>query len=67
MTTSVQGATDVLNTDMFKLEIFAPTGEMLGAIPINHFCDCLRVFGDKLYIVDECRGMQIYEYTIIEK
>ncbi len=67
ITTTVQGATDVLTTDVFKLEVFAPTGELLGAIPLTHFCDCLRIFGDKLYIIDEVRGMQVYEYTIVEK
>ncbi|MFC1554208.1 6-bladed beta-propeller [candidate division KSB1 bacterium] len=67
MSVTVQGATDNLKTDMLKLEVFAPTGELLGAIPLTHFCDRLRIFGDKLYIVDEVRGMQVYEYSIVEK
>ncbi|MFC1733006.1 NHL repeat-containing protein [candidate division KSB1 bacterium] len=61
------GATDLTETDMYKIEIFSPDGILLGSIPLTHFCHGMRIFDDKLYIVDQTRGMQYYEYRIIEK
>ncbi|MFC1557368.1 NHL repeat-containing protein [candidate division KSB1 bacterium] len=61
------GATDLTETDMYKIEIFSPGGILLGSIPLKHFCHGMRIFDDKLYIVDQTRGMQYYEYRIIEK
>ncbi len=64
---TISGNTDNRKTDMFKLEIFDTNGELLGHIPVDHFVDDIRIFGDKVYLLDKFRGMQYYEYEIIEK
>jgi sugar lactone lactonase YvrE len=62
-----EGNTDLRTTDAFKLEIFDPHGVLLGEIPLTHFADVLRVFGDRLFIIDRERGVTVYEYRIVEK
>jgi len=61
------GNTDLRTTDMFKLEIFAPDGIMLGEIPLDHFADSIRIIGDNLFLFDRDRGVKYYQYKIIEK
>ncbi|MCP4727601.1 MAG: 6-bladed beta-propeller [bacterium] len=63
---NVEGNTDLITTDMYKLEVFSPDGDLLGTIPLPHFCDQVRIFGDRLYILDKYRGMNYYEYKIVE-
>jgi len=67
MNMSVTGNTDVKETDMYQLEIYAPDGILLGKLQINQFVDDIRIEKDKLYLLDKMRGMQYYEYKIIEK
>jgi hypothetical protein len=62
-----EGATDLRTTDAFKLEIFSGDGVLLGEIPITHFADVIRVFGDRLFLIDRERGVTVYEYRIVEK
>jgi hypothetical protein len=66
-TRKVVGDTDLRKTDMYKLEVFAPDGVLLGAIPITHFVDGIWIHGDRLFLLDRDRGVQFYEYKIIEK
>ncbi len=61
------GNTDLRTTDMYKLEIFAPDGILLGEIPLNHFADSIRITGDNLFLFDRERGVKYYQYKIIEK
>jgi len=63
----LEGNTDLTETDMYKLEIFAPDGILLGSIPLKRFCDGMSVIGDRLFIIDKLRGMCIYEYAIVER
>lgn len=66
-TRKVVGDTELRTTDMYKLEIFAPDGVLLGAIPLTHFVDGIWVHRDRLFLLDRDRGVQFYEYRIIEK
>jgi len=66
-TRKVVGDTDLRTTDMYKLEVFAPDGVLLGAIPLTHFVDGIWIRGDRLFLLDRDRGVQFYEYGIIEK
>ncbi|MCP4726033.1 MAG: 6-bladed beta-propeller [bacterium] len=66
MRMDVKGNTDLTETDMFKLEVFDNEGILLAEFPLSHFCDVIRVFNDKIYIIDTFRGMCIYEYSIID-
>ena len=61
------GNTDLRTTDAFKLEIFDPNGVLLGEVPLTHFVDAIRVFGDRLFLIDRERGVSVYEYRIVEK
>jgi hypothetical protein len=40
---------------------------LLGAIPVKHFVDDIFVNGDKIYLLDRMRGMQFFEYKIVDK
>ncbi|MCH7804687.1 MAG: hypothetical protein IH937_11455 [Acidobacteria bacterium] len=51
---------------MIKLEVFDSEGILLGEIPLKHFVDKMRIFGDMLYIVDRLRGMQVFQYRIVD-
>jgi DNA-binding beta-propeller fold protein YncE len=63
---SVEGNTDVQETDMYQLEIFDPEGVLLGTIQLDKFVDDIHIVKDKIYILDRMRGMQYYVYKIIE-
>jgi hypothetical protein len=52
---------------MYKLEIFAADGILLGEIPLNHFSDSIRIIKDNLFLLDLDRGVKYYHYKIIEK
>ncbi|MFC1564612.1 NHL repeat-containing protein [candidate division KSB1 bacterium] len=64
-TIKVEGNTDITKTDMFELEIFSPEGVLQGKFELDHFVDGIKIYGDSLYLLDENRGMQYYEYRII--
>jgi len=63
---SVGGNTDVRETDTYQLEVYAPGGILLGKLPVNHFVDDIRIINNRLFLLDSMRGMQYYEYKIIE-
>jgi hypothetical protein len=67
MSMSVGGNTDVRKTDMYQLEVYDLEGILLGTIPVSHFVDDIRVDKDRVFLLDRMRGMQFYEYKIIEK
>lgn len=64
---SVGGNTDVRETDMYQLEVYASDGILLGKLPLSQFADDIRIEKDRLFLLDRMRGMQYYEYKIIEK
>jgi len=64
MSMQPSGNTDVVETDAFEFEVFDSDGILLAKIPLTHFVNSMQIFGDKLYIVDQVRGMQVFEYTI---
>lgn len=66
MNISLEGNTDVRKTDMYRLEVYAPDGILLGKISLDHFVDDIHIEKDKIYLLDKMRGMQYYEYRIKE-
>ena len=66
MSLSYEGATEVRETDAFKLEIYDYDGILLGSLPVNQFVDDIRIIKDRVYLLDKVRGAQYYEYKIIE-
>jgi sugar lactone lactonase YvrE len=63
---SVQGNTDVEKTDMYQLEAYDSDGILLGKIQLDRFADDIHIVKDRIYILDQRRGMQFYVYKIIE-
>ena len=49
-----------------ELHVFEKNGEFLGKIPLNHFADKVKIFGDRLYILEKDNEMCVYEYRIAE-
>jgi sugar lactone lactonase YvrE len=67
MNFSVSGNTDERNTDAYQLEVYDPEGVLLGSIPLDRFVDGIHIEKDRVYLLDQMRGMQYYEYKIVEK
>jgi hypothetical protein len=63
---SVGGNTDTRETDMYQLEVYAPDGILLGKLSLNQFVDDVRIINNRLFLLDRMRGMQYYEYKIVE-
>lgn len=64
MSMKPEGNTDLRTTDIYKLEVFSPEGEMLGSLPFDHFVDGITIKGDRLFLWDAMRGAKFYEYRI---
>jgi hypothetical protein len=62
-----EGNTDLRTTDALKLEIFDGEGVLLGEVPLTHFADVIRIFGDRLFLIDRERGVAVYQYRIVER
>jgi hypothetical protein len=52
---------------MYKLEIYAPDGVLLGEIPLTQFVDGIHIWKDKLFLLDRDCGVKFREYQIIER
>lgn len=64
-TRKLVGNTDLRKTDMYKLEIFASDGVLLGEIRLTHFVDKIWIHKDRLFLLDADRSVSFYEYKII--
>ena len=64
MSMKPEGNTDLRTTDIYKLEVFGPDGELLGSLPLEHFVDGIVIKGDRLFLWDAMRGAKFYEYKI---
>lgn len=62
--TNTGGSGEATETDAYKLEVFDKEGVLLGSIPLDHFADLIRIQGDRLFILDKLRRMQVHEYRI---
>jgi hypothetical protein len=51
-------------TDMFEIQVFDKGGVLLQKIPLTHFCDYIKIIGDKAYVLDKDRLGQFYVYQI---
>jgi sugar lactone lactonase YvrE len=67
VTRQIVGNTDLQETDMFKLEIFDGDGILLGEIPLGRFVDEIYIEKDRLFLLDQMRGVKYFEYRIVEK
>ncbi len=67
MSMKVEGNTEIQKTDMYKLEVFSPEGDLLGSLAVDHFVDGITIKGNRLFLWDGMRGAKFYEYRIEEK
>ena len=51
--------------DAFVFHIFNAEGHFLGKVPLTHYGGIIRIFGDRLYILESRHDMLIYIYQII--
>ena len=54
-------------TDEFALDLYNPDGVHLFRHNLAHYCDNLRIIGDKLFVCDTEVSMDLFVYQIIEK
>jgi len=64
---SVSGNTDVQETDIYQLEVYDSEGILLGNIPLEKFVNDIHIEKDRIYLLDQMRGMQYHEFKIVEK
>ncbi len=60
-----ESSSTLTETDMYELVVFDSEGIYLGELPLTHFCDGIRIIGDKLYTVDTDRTMGFFIYKIV--
>lgn len=55
---------DSVKTDLYRLIILDRSGKIIASKVLDVFCNDIYVNEDKIYIIDACIGMKIYEYKI---
>jgi hypothetical protein len=60
----VHGDTELRETDAFRLEVFDADGSLLGTFPLDFFVDGIFIRGDRLFLLDRYRGVQLREFRI---
>lgn len=51
-------------TNLYQLLVFNKIGKVIASKPLDVYCNNIKVYKDKLFIVDSFVGMKIYEYKI---
>lgn len=60
-----KGDVELRATDAYKLEVFDADGTLLGSLPVKTFVDGIFIKGDRLFLLDKLRGVQVHEFKII--
>jgi hypothetical protein len=59
-----RGKVETEKTDFLRLLVFNSIGKIIAASDIEVYCDHIYIHGDRLFIIDSCKAMKIYEYNI---
>jgi len=51
-------------SNAYMLEVFDAEGMLLQRFQLDHYADVLRISGDRLYVLDTVRRMQVHVYRI---
>jgi hypothetical protein len=51
-------------TDLQRLMVLNPEGKVIASKRLNHLCDILRIFNNRLFIIDCHNWNRIYEYRV---
>jgi len=62
-----RGDTSLRFTDAYRLDIFSPQGQLVDTIKLTHFAEFIDIFGERMYLIDKYRGMQVYIYQILSR
>ena len=62
-----RGDTSLRFTDAYRLDIFSPQGQLVDTIKLTHFADFIDIFGERVFLIDKYRGMQVYIYQILSR
>ena len=62
-----RGDTSLRFTDAYRLDIFSPQGNLVDTIKLTHFADFIDIFGERVFLIDKYRGMQVYIYQILSR
>ncbi|MCP4728190.1 MAG: 6-bladed beta-propeller [bacterium] len=60
----VRGDSEELKFDHYILELYSNDGILLKSFVLSHWVDYLTIIDDRIYILDEMRGMQFHIYDI---
>lgn len=60
-------ASEVVDTDAYTFHIFNLDGHFLGEVPLTHHGGVVKIFQDRLYVLDGLHEMCVYVYKIIEE
>ncbi len=63
-TLHVRGTPSTLKFDHYILELYSDDGILLKKFVLEHWVDYLKIIDDRIYILDEKRGMQFHIYDI---
>ena len=63
----VKTVTEKPPADLVKFEIYDENGVLLGKLPVPEYYNQMRIFDDRLYLIDISIDMCVYEYKIVEK
>jgi hypothetical protein len=50
--------------DALKLEVLNAEGIMLQSFPLDHYADCIKIRGNRVYILDKVRHMKVHVYQV---
>ena len=53
-----------LDTDAYVLDVYDADGVLLQHFSLDHYADLIQVQGDRLYILDKVRRMQVHVYQL---
>jgi hypothetical protein len=51
--------------DALKLEVFDAEGILLESFPLDHYADCIKIRGNRVYILDKVRHMKVHVYQVV--
>jgi sugar lactone lactonase YvrE len=60
-----KGAVEARTTDAYRLEVYSPDGVLLSSLPVKIFVDGVFIKGDRLFLLDKVRGVQLHEFKIV--
>lgn len=55
---------NLLDSGNHRIQKFGPDGALLGTFPLDFFVDAIFIHGDRMFLLDRYRGVQLREFRI---